>query len=185
MIILIGGASHTGKTLLAQHLLEEYHYPYTSIDHIKMGMFRGIAECGFTPLDDSDLISRKLWGVVKGMVDTCLENRQNIILEGCYLPPEKVRDYNRRDVISLYLLFSAQYIEYNFATILEYENVIERRSIPEDIGKAAFIAENAALKAACTATGVFYVEIQKHYEREILQAHAYVRDKMIAHRHNG
>ena len=28
MIILITGASHTGKTLLAQRLLEKYHYPY-------------------------------------------------------------------------------------------------------------------------------------------------------------
>ena len=34
MIILIGGASHTGKTLLAQRLLEKYHYPYLSIDHL-------------------------------------------------------------------------------------------------------------------------------------------------------
>ena len=27
MIILITGASHTGKTLLAQRMLEKYHYP--------------------------------------------------------------------------------------------------------------------------------------------------------------
>ena len=32
MIILIAGASHTGKTALAQRLLEKYHYPYLSID---------------------------------------------------------------------------------------------------------------------------------------------------------
>ena len=36
MIILITGASHTGKTLLAQRMLEEYKYPYLSIDHLKM-----------------------------------------------------------------------------------------------------------------------------------------------------
>ena len=40
MIILIGGASHTGKTVLAQRLLERYHYPYLSIDHLKMGLIR-------------------------------------------------------------------------------------------------------------------------------------------------
>ena len=37
MIILIAGASHTGKTALAQRLLEKYHYPYLSMDLLKMG----------------------------------------------------------------------------------------------------------------------------------------------------
>ena len=31
MVILITGASHTGKTLLAQRMLEMYKYPYLSI----------------------------------------------------------------------------------------------------------------------------------------------------------
>jgi len=35
MIVLITGASHTGKTVLAQKLLEKYKYPYLSIDHLK------------------------------------------------------------------------------------------------------------------------------------------------------
>ena len=35
MVILIAGSSHTGKTLLAQRLLEKYKYPYLSIDHLK------------------------------------------------------------------------------------------------------------------------------------------------------
>lgn len=46
MIILIAGASHTGKTLLAQRLLEKYGYPYLSIDHLKMGLIRS----GYTSL---------------------------------------------------------------------------------------------------------------------------------------
>ncbi|EMZ39877.1 hypothetical protein [Helicobacter bilis] len=40
MIILIGGESHTGKTLLAQRLLEIYHYPYMSLDHLKTGFIK-------------------------------------------------------------------------------------------------------------------------------------------------
>ncbi len=40
MIILIGGSSHTGKTLMAQKLLEKYKFPYLSIDHLKMGLIR-------------------------------------------------------------------------------------------------------------------------------------------------
>lgn len=40
MIIIITGASHTGKKLLAQRMLEKYKYPYLSIDHLKMGLIR-------------------------------------------------------------------------------------------------------------------------------------------------
>ena len=35
-IIIITGASHVGKTVLAQRMLEKYKYPYLSIDHLKM-----------------------------------------------------------------------------------------------------------------------------------------------------
>ena len=40
MVILITGATHCGKTLLAQRLLEKYKYPYLSIDLLKMGLIR-------------------------------------------------------------------------------------------------------------------------------------------------
>jgi adenylate kinase family enzyme len=51
MIILITGASHTGKTLLAQRMLEKYSYPYLSIDHLKMGLIRS-GMTNLTPKDD-------------------------------------------------------------------------------------------------------------------------------------
>ena len=59
MIILITGASHTGKTLLAQNMLEKYKYPYLSIDHLKMGMIRS-GNTVLTPEDDDDLIEYPL-----------------------------------------------------------------------------------------------------------------------------
>ena len=43
MILLIGGSTHTGKTLA---VLEKYSYPYLSIDHLKMGLIRS----GMCPL---------------------------------------------------------------------------------------------------------------------------------------
>lgn len=55
MIILITGASHTGKTTLAQKLLEKYKYPYLSMDHLKMGLIHS-GNTELTPLsDDNDL----------------------------------------------------------------------------------------------------------------------------------
>ena len=65
MIILITGASHTGKTLLAQRMLEVYKYPYLSIDHLKMGLIRS-GKTGLTPKDDAALTDY-LWPIVREM----------------------------------------------------------------------------------------------------------------------
>lgn len=54
MIVLITGTSHTGKTVLAQKILEEYHFPYLSIDLLKMGLIRS-GYTNLTPEDDREL----------------------------------------------------------------------------------------------------------------------------------
>ena len=73
MIILIIGASHTGKTVLAQKLLEKYKYPYLSIDHLKMGLIRS----GYTKLtpEDDDKLTEYLWPIVREIIKTAIENR--------------------------------------------------------------------------------------------------------------
>lgn len=80
MIILITGASHTGKTVLAQKLLEKYKYPYLSIDHLKMGLIRS----GYTTLtpEDDDKLTEYLWPIVREMIKTAIENKQNLIMKG-------------------------------------------------------------------------------------------------------
>ena len=76
MIVLITGASHTGKTVLAQRLLEKYKYPYFSIDHLKMGLIRS-GNTELTPMDDNEL-TEYLWPIVREMVKTAIENKQNL-----------------------------------------------------------------------------------------------------------
>lgn len=85
MIILITGASHTGKTLLAQKLLEKYNYPYLSIDHLKMGMIRS-GNTQLTPVSADTELTMFLWPIVREIIKTVIENRQNLIIEGCYIP---------------------------------------------------------------------------------------------------
>lgn len=84
MIILISGASHTGKTLLAQKLLEKYKYPVLSIDLLKMGLIRS-NNTSLTPKDDEKL-EKYLWPIVREMIKTAIENKQNLIVEGAYIP---------------------------------------------------------------------------------------------------
>ncbi|MGG3279359.1 hypothetical protein [Paenibacillus solani] len=92
MIMLISGNSSTGKTYMAQRLLEKYHVPYLSIDHLKMGLYRADMNCGFTPMDSTEDIGEKLWPILKGIMMTNIENKQNLIIEGCYILPHHLED---------------------------------------------------------------------------------------------
>lgn len=85
MIILISGATHTGKTVLAQKLLEKYKYPYLSIDHLKMGLIRS-NNTDLTPMSPDEELTAYLWPIVREMVKTSIENKQNMVVEGCYIP---------------------------------------------------------------------------------------------------
>ena len=112
MIILITGASHTGKTLLAQKMLVKYHYPYLSIDHLKMGLIRS-GNTELTPMDDEDLTGY-LWPIIREIVKTAIENRQNLIVEGCYIPFHWRRDFDERYLPSIRficLAMSERYID--------------------------------------------------------------------------
>lgn len=82
MIILITGASHTGKTSLAQKFLEMYHYPYLSLDHLKMGLIRS-GRTRLTPFSSDAELTACLWPIAREMVKTAIENEQNLIIEGC------------------------------------------------------------------------------------------------------
>ena len=103
MVILITGASHTGKTLLAQRMLERYKYPYLSIDHLKMGLIRS-GKTSLTPLDD-DALTEYLWPIVREIIKTVIENRQNLIVEGCYVPFEWRKDFSEEYLSDIRFIF--------------------------------------------------------------------------------
>lgn len=104
MIVLITGASHTGKTHLAQRMLERYHYPYLSIDHLKMGLIRS-GNTTLTPEDD-DALTDYLWVIVREMIKTAIENRQNLIVEGCYIPFTWRQDFDEQYLSSIRVGFT-------------------------------------------------------------------------------
>lgn len=128
MIILITGASHTGKTLLAQRMLEKYKYPYVSIDHIKMGLIRS-GNTELTPEDD-DKLTQYLWPIVCEMIKTAIENDQNLIVEGCYIPFDWRKDFDDEYIKAIRficLAFSDSYIETHFDDIKDHASDIESR----------------------------------------------------------
>ena len=129
MIILLSGASHTGKTALAQKLLERYQYPYLSIDHLKMGLIRS-GNTTLTPMSDDGDLTAYLWPILREMIKTAIENRQNLIVEGCYIPFDWQKDFEPEylEQIRHYcLVMTEDYIRNHFQDIIKYANVIENR----------------------------------------------------------
>ena len=163
MVVLIAGASHTGKTRLAQRLLERYGYPYLSIDHLKMGLIRS-GQTTLTPADD-DALTAYLWPIVREMVKTAIENRQNLIVEGCYIPFDWAADFApayRREIRYVCLVMSARYIERHFADIVAHANAIEQR-LNDDCTIETVLADNARALAMCQKYDCPYLLIDEDY----------------------
>ncbi len=163
MVILIGGASHTGKTLLAQHLMQKYGINYLSIDHLKMGLIRSGAT-NLTPEDDEEL-TPYLWGIVKEIVKTAVENKQNLIIEGCYIP----FDWNEyfpaeylQEIKYYCLVMSKAYLKNNFEKIKAHANAAEKR-LNDYCDLAALLADNAESLRCCREHGLNYILIDDVY----------------------
>ena len=168
MIILITGASHTGKTALAQKLLEKYKFPYISIDHLKMGLIRS-GNTELTSMDDNEL-TKYLWPIVREMVKTAIENKQNLIVEGCYIPFDWQKDFdaNYLESIKYYcLVMSAEYIRNHFADIKKYANVIENRLDDEWCTMESVLEDNAEILKLAKVHNVNYILIDDKYEINI------------------
>ena len=168
MIVLIGGASHTGKTLLAQRLLEKYHYPYLSIDHLKMGLIRS-GQTELRPEDDNKLTDY-LWPIVREMVKTAIENKQNLIVEGCYIPFDWKKDFDEAYLSHIQyrcLIMSRRYIENHFDAIAGNANAMERRLDDSELNAEALIRENGENLAACRKHGCDYILIDEEYRVDL------------------
>ena len=169
MVILITGASHTGKTALAQKLLEKVRYPYLSIDHLKMGLIRS-GNTALTPVSDEGALTAYLWPIVREMIRTAIENGQNLIVEGCYIPFEWAKDFEKSDLdeIRFYcLVMSERYIQNHFDQIRDFAGVIEKRGNDEGCTPDALITENARMHAQCVRFGVKPILIDEEYPADI------------------
>ena len=169
MIILITGASHTGKTALAQKLLEKYKYPYLSIDHLKMGLIRS-GNTELTPMSDDSALTAYLWPIVREMVKTAIENKQNLIVEGCYIPFDWRKDFDSEylENIQCYcLVMSEKYIRNHFADIKKYANIIENRLDDEWCTIESVLTDNAEVLALAKKHNVNFILIDDQYEINI------------------
>lgn len=168
MIILITGASHTGKTVLAQKMLEKYNYPFFSIDHLKMGLIRS-GNTTLTPADDEELTSY-LWPVVREMIKTAIENDQNLIVEGCYVPYNWRMDLDAdylSDIWFICLAMTDGYIDSHFEEIIQHESDVEHRLFDSDMTSEWLKLENQKYIEGFSNAGEDVVMIDGDYAQTI------------------
>lgn len=168
MVVIITGASHTGKTKLAQAMMEKYAYPYVSEDHIKMGLIRS----GYTDLtpEDDDKMTDYLWPVIREIVKTAVENNQNLIIEGCYVPFDWQKDFTDEYLNQIWfvcLCLSDAYIDNHFDDIKKYASCIESR-LDDDWLTADYLKrENGFYRKGCRRNNLNVVLIENDYIGEI------------------
>lgn len=168
MIILIAGASHTGKTVLAQKILEKYKITYLSIDHLKMGLIRS-GNIDLTPEDDEELVPY-LWSIVKEIIKTAIENHQNLVVEGCYIPFDWKADFEHeylKEIKYYCLVMTKEYIDNHFWDIKKYANAIERRLDDSYCTLQSMIEENTENLRLCIEHACNYILIDTEYKVDI------------------
>ena len=166
MIVLITGASHTGKTVFAQKLLEKYKYPYLSIDHLKMGLIRS-GNTTLTPVSDDEALTDYLWPIVREMIKTAVENRQNLVVEGCYIPFDWAKDFAEeylQEIRFVCLVMSEKYIQNHFDDIRKFASVIEDRGDDRDCTLETVRRDNAHMLAQCIRHRAEYILIDEKYQ---------------------
>lgn len=166
MVILIAGPSHTGKTNLAQRLLEKYSYPYLSIDHLKMGLIRS-GNTMLTPMDEDHELTDFLWPIVREMIKTVIENKQNLIVEGCYIPFNWKKDFDEQylpDIKYVCLVMSENYIKTHFKDIKGFASVIEQRLDDSDCAIESVVEDNLKALKMCRKYQVNYKLIDTEYD---------------------
>lgn len=170
MIIIITGASHTGKTVLAQRMLEKYKYPYLSIDHLKMGLIRN-GYTTLTPENDDELVYF-LWPVVREMIKTAIENEQNLIVEGCYIPCDYRKDFGEEylsNIKFICLAMTDEYIDRHFGEIKEHGFDIENRLDDSDCTAKWMKEDNRKVIDGFRNAGEKLILIKDNYEKVITE----------------
>ena len=173
MVIIITGASHSGKTILAQKILERCKFPYLSIDHLKMGLIRS-KNTNLTPYDD-DALTPYLWNIVREIIKTVIENNQNLIVEGCYIPADWKQDFEQRYLTEIRFCclclspkyIRTQYIRTHFSDIIRHASDIELRLDDSECTADWLEKENSRYAVFCKKNNLPLIMIETNYIEEI------------------
>jgi 2-phosphoglycerate kinase len=134
-----------------------------------MGLIRS-GNTKLTPMSADEDLTAYLWPIVREMVKTAIENNQNLIVEGCYIPFDWQKDFDSEYLENIKyccLVMSEEYIRNHFADIKKYANAIEQRLDDEGCTMASVLADNAEMLNLARKYKVNYILIEDQYEIDI------------------
>ena len=134
-----------------------------------MGLIRS-GNTELTPMSDDKDLTAYLWPIVREMVKTAIENKQNLVVEGCYIPFDWQKDFEReylKDIKYYCLIMSEDYIRNHFADIKKYASVIENRLDDEWCTIESVLLDNTQVLQLAQKHKVNYLLIDDKYEIDI------------------
>ena len=99
-----------------------------------------------------------------------IENKQNLIVEGCYVPFNWKNDFSNdylKEIKYICLCFSERYINEHYSEIMKYENCIENRIDDGYCTIELLTRDNNRFREGCTVNGLSYVLIDDNYEQTV------------------
>ena len=115
---------------------------------------------------DDEKLTTYLWPIVREMVKTAIENRQNLIVEGCYIPFDWAKDFAEdylQEIRYVCLIMSPHYIKKHFADIRDHANDIEARLDDSGLDVQALIRENERNLRLCQQNQCEYILVSEEY----------------------
>ena len=131
-----------------------------------MGLIRS-GNTKLTPMSDDRDLTTFLWPIVCEMVKTAIENKQNLVVEGCYIPFDWQKDFDSEYLESIRyycLVMSEGYIRSHFSDIKGYANTIENRLDDDWCTLENVLDDNAEMLALAQNHHVNYILIEDKYE---------------------
>lgn len=104
------------------------------------------------------------------MIKTAIENNQNLIVEGCYIPYNYEEDFSDeylKEINCFFLIMTEKYIKSNYDNIIKYGNIIENR-LSDDISEEELIKDNLDVLNGCKKYNLDYVLIDDEYKINII-----------------
>lgn len=89
---MLGGASRSGKTLLARRAVSEKQIPYFPLDALLGSLVYGAPQMGIRYEDSFTDRSNKLWPITKQMIKMLLNEEQSYLIEGDSILPAQVSE---------------------------------------------------------------------------------------------
>ena len=130
-----------------------------------MGLIRS-GNTTLTPLSEDAELTAYLWPIVKEMIKTAIENEQNLIVEGCYIPFDWAKDFENdylKHIKYCCLIMSENYIRNHFDEIKSKASVIEKR-LDDDITLEGVLLDNERYLSGVKAHDLYYIYIDQNYQ---------------------